>query len=71
MKVLNEREYGLLERIVSLSQSELRATLAQYLKGKYKKVIVEKEYIVAEGNIPVALVAHMDTVFYNQPSEIY
>ena len=71
MKVLNEREYGLLERIVSLSQTELKATLAQYLKGKYKKVIVEKEYIVAEGNIPVALVAHMDTVFYNQPSEIY
>ena len=71
MKVLNEREYGLLERIASLSQSELKATLTQYLKGKYKKVIVEKEYIVAEGNIPVALVAHMDTVFYNQPSEIY
>ena len=42
MKVLNEREYGLLERIVSLSQAELKATLAQYLKGKYKKVIVEK-----------------------------
>ena len=71
MKVLNEREYGLLERIVSLSQAELKATLAQYLKGKYKKVIVEKEYIVAVGDIPVALVAHMDTVFYNQPSEIY
>lgn len=71
MKVLNEREYGLLERIVSLSQEELRKTLAQYLKGKYKKVIVEKEYIVAIGNIPVALVAHMDTVFYNQPEDIY
>ena len=71
MKVLNEREYGLLERIASLSQAELKATLTQYLKGKYKKVIVEKEYIVAVGDIPVALVAHMDTVFYNQPSEIY
>lgn len=71
MKVLNEREYGLLERIVSLSQADLKATLAQYLKGKYKKVIIEKEYIVAIGDIPVALVAHMDTVFYNQPSEIY
>lgn len=71
MRVLNEREYGLLERIVSLSQDDLRKTLAHYLKGKYKKVIVEKEYIVAEGDIPIALVAHMDTVFYNQPSEIY
>ena len=71
MRVLNEREYGLLERIVSLSQEDLRKTLAHYLKGKYKKVIIEKEYIVAVGDIPIALVAHMDTVFYNQPTDIY
>ena len=71
MRVLNEREYGLLERIVSLSQEDLRKILAHYLKGKYKKVIIEKEYIVAVGDIPVALVAHMDTVFYNQPTDIY
>lgn len=71
MRVLNEREYGLLERIVSLSQEDLRKTLAHYLKGKYKKVIIEKEYIVAVGDIPVALVAHMDTVFYNQPTDVY
>ena len=71
MRVLNEREYGLLERLVSLSQQELHKTLSIYLKGKYKEVIVEKEYIVAVGDIPVALVAHMDTVFYNQPEDVY
>lgn len=71
MRVLNEKEYGLLERLVSLSQQELHKTLSVYLKGKYKNVIVEKEYIVAVGDLPVALVAHMDTVFYNQPSEVY
>lgn len=71
MRVLNEKEYGLLERLVSLSQQELHKTLSVYLKGKYKNVIVEKEYIVAIGDIPVALVAHMDTVFYNPPEEVY
>lgn len=71
MRVLNEREYGLLERLVSLSQSELHKTLGVYLKSKYKNIIIEKEYIVAIGDIPIALVAHMDTVFYNQPEEIY
>lgn len=71
MKVLNEREYGLLERLVSLSQSELHKTLGVYLKGKYKNIIIEKEYIVAVGDIPIALVAHLDTVFYNEPGEVY
>lgn len=71
MRVLNEREYGLFERLVSLSQQELHKTLGVYLKGKYKNVIIEKEYIVAIGDFPIALVAHLDTVFYNQPSEIY
>jgi hypothetical protein len=71
MRVLNEREYGLLERLVSLSQTELHKTLGVYLKGKYKNIIIEKEYIVAIGDIPIALVAHMDTVFYNQPGEVY
>ncbi len=71
MRVLNEREYGLLERLVSLSQSELHKTLGTYLKGKYKNIVIEKEYIVAIGDIPIALVAHMDTVFYNQPEEVY
>lgn len=71
MRVLNEREYGLFERLVSLSQAELHKTLGVYLKGKYDKVIIEKEYIVAVGDIPIALVAHMDTVFHNQPDDIY
>ena len=42
MKVLNEREYLVRAYSVPFS-AELKATLAQYLKGKYKKVIVEKD----------------------------
>lgn len=71
MRVLNEQEYELLERLTVLNQQHLHKTLGTYLKNKYKNVIIEKEYIVAIGDIPIALVAHMDTVFYNQPTEIF
>ena len=71
MRVLNDREYDLFERLAMLSQSELHKTLSVYLKGKYKKVIIEKEYIVAVGDIPIALVAHMDTVFYQSMTDLY
>lgn len=71
MRVLNDREYDLFERLAMLSQAEMHKTLSTYLKGKYKNVIIQKEYIVAIGDIPIALVAHMDTVFYQQMTHMY
>ena len=71
MRVLNDREYDLFERLAMLSQAELHKTLSTYLKGKYKKVIIQKEYIVAVGDIPIALVAHMDTVFFQSMTHMY
>lgn len=71
MRVLNEQDYRLFERLVSLSQKEMRKAMAQYLKAKYDKVIITKDYIVAIGDIPIALVAHMDTVFKTPVSDLY
>lgn len=71
MKVLTEREYGLFERLVAMSQQELHKTLGVYLKSKYSNVIIEKEYIVAVGDIPIALVAHLDTVFGSGVADLY
>lgn len=46
--------------------------MAQYLKDKYdKNVIITKDYIIAIGDIPIALVAHMDTVFKTPVSDLY
>ena len=45
--------------------------MCEYLKSTYKKVKYTKDFIYAEGNIPVALVAHLDTVFSIPPSDIY
>lgn len=71
MRVLNQNDYKLFETIAELSQEGLRKTLSNFLKRKYQKVTITKDYIYAEGTIPIALVAHMDTVFKNPPTDIY
>lgn len=67
MRQLKNNEYALLESLCQLSQEELKSTLATFLKQKYKKVINTKDYLCAIGDIPIALCAHMDTVFPKPP----
>jgi hypothetical protein len=71
MRVLSDSDYKLFERLVSLSQNELKKAMAQYLKAKYDKVIFTKDYLVAVGDIPIALVAHLDTVYKTPVSNLY
>lgn len=71
MRMLKQDEYSLFERLVSLSQNGLHKTMAAYLKSKYEKVIIHEKYIVAIGEIPIALVAHMDTVFKYPVDNMY
>lgn len=71
MHVLNENDYKLFKSICGLKQKSLMKTLYHILKKRYDKIILTKEYIFAVGEVPIALVAHMDTVFENPPLEIY
>lgn len=71
MRVLNEKDYRLFERLVSLSETEMRKAMTQLLKSKYNNLIISKDYIVAIGDIPIALVSHMDTVFKSPVSDLY
>ena len=46
--------------------------MLKYLKSKgYKNVISTNMYIIAEGELPICLCAHMDTVFLFAPKDIY
>ena len=45
--------------------------MTQLIKSKYDNVIATKDYIIAIGDIPIALVAHMDTVFKFPVSDLY
>ena len=71
MQVLKAEDYRLLKTLVGLSQESMRRTLTTYLNKKYKNVIVTKDYIIAEGEVPIALVAHMDTVFTKPATDVY
>jgi hypothetical protein len=71
MRVLNDKDYRLFEKLVSLSEQGMLRAMEQYLKTKYDNIISTKEYIIAVGDIPIALVAHMDTVFKVPVSDLY
>lgn len=71
MRLLKNNDLTLFEQLCSLSQTGLHKTMSSFLKGKYSKVKSTKDYIYAEGDIPIALVAHMDTVFPHPADNVY
>lgn len=56
-----------------MDEKELIVYLYKFLKENYGKnnIIATKDYLVAEGDIPLCLIAHMDTVFSEPPYEFY
>lgn len=71
MRELNNTDYKLFEQLVSLTQKEVHKAMTKYLKSKYTQVKVTKDYIVAIGDLPIALVAHMDTVYKTPVKNLY
>ena len=71
MRVLRENDYKTFEKLCGLSQEGLKRTLGLVLRSKYEKVVETPDYIYAIGNIPIALVAHMDTVFVKPATEVF
>lgn len=54
-----------------MTQEALRKSLVNVLKKHYTNVIATKEYVMAQGETPIALVAHLDTVFSYGKRKIY
>lgn len=71
MQTLKAEDYKLLKTLVGLSQESMRRTMTTYLSKKYENVISTKDYIMAQGDIPIALIAHMDTVFTKPATRVY
>jgi hypothetical protein len=71
MRVLKESDVKTFEQLCGLTQMGLKKTLSKFLRSKYDKIIETKDYLLAEGDIPIALVAHMDTVFPKPPTDIF
>lgn len=68
-RLMPDTDFKLFKTIVSFDQPQLLKCLSQYLETKYDKVVTTGDYIYAIGDIPIALVAHMDTVF-SVPAEV-
>ena len=69
---MDKKDYLLFETIAACTQEHLQKQLRVVLKRNYKKVINKPgSYLFAEGDLPICLVAHMDTVFKMSPFDIY
>lgn len=60
---MTQQDQKILEMLINSNQRKTKAIVSNYLKKHYSKIIETNEYVFAEGDIPIALVAHMDTVF--------
>ena len=49
------------------SQDELKSYVVTKLKKHYDKIHLSKDFVYAEGSVPICLVAHMDTVHKESP----
>ena len=54
-------------QICKMTEDELFKFLVKFVQKNYERSVVRPGYIIAEGDIPVCLVAHLDTVFKTTP----
>lgn len=71
MQTLSYNDYKLFEQLVGMKQSQMHRAMYKLLNSYYDDMITTDDYIVAFGNIPIALVAHMDTVFQTPVVDLY
>lgn len=57
--------------VLKLNEDELKIMLYNYLAKKNMSPIIDDGFVYAKGNIPILLVAHMDTVFDEPPKRLY
>ena len=72
-RLLKQEEYNLIQSIFKATQEGLSTSMHKLLTEHYGKdnVIYNKKYIVAIGEIPVGVVAHMDTVHRTPVKELF
>lgn len=64
-------EISKFKEILRKSQSELKILVKEYIEKIGYKTIIGDGFIYAKGEIPILLVAHMDTVHKIKPTKIY
>lgn len=73
MQILKKSDFKTFKTLARMSQTNLHKALYKVLVSMYgeNQVTTTNDYTFAIGDIPICLVAHMDTVFPQQPAEIF
>lgn len=71
--LLKPANYKLYKHFAQMPTPKIAPALYKFLQTYYSNVITNEtyDYIIAEGETPIALIAHMDTVFEKPPSHIF
>ena len=61
----------LIKNLCSQPENKLKSLIYKFISSNphYKEIHINSNYIIAEGELPICLVAHMDTVFNYLPHE--
>lgn len=72
MLVMSDKDLSLMKTVMSMKEDALHIYLTHLLKNKfhYKNIKETKDYIIAEGDLPVFLIAHLDVVSSTNPSHL-
>ena len=70
---MDQRKFEILENIIKKDPLQLYESMANILRKCYgaNNIIQGDEFIYAQGETPIMLVAHMDTVFPKVPQELF
>lgn len=73
MPTFSKKQNEIFRRICKLTENSVFTMMRKLLITSYGRdnVICDDEFIIAKGDIPVALVAHCDTVFTYPPKDIF
>lgn len=70
MASLSKKEQKLIEVLINIKEESTKTALSEYIRNIYPITFVEgANYIYAAGDIPIALCAHMDTVWEDYKGE--
>lgn len=61
----------LIKQLCCLKTNNLKKVLEKYLRGKGYKPRRSDTFLIAEGELPLCLIAHMDTVFPRPPQQFF
>ena len=69
--MIKRKDIDLLKGICHLSETKILKIFSEFLTQNQYTPILTKDYLLAKGDIPILLIAHVDTVFPKTPMEIY